>query len=114
MGPYSLLTPAGGYDGIIPTGGFNPLENEGAFCGIFGWQEEVFDITPFVGDTIHIMWSFGVDTWTTWDQGWNVDEADEMNRAALVKDREGDYPEAGGPLLVRQGRIKAARGQYDR
>lgn len=77
-GPFELMTPLDGYDGIIDE--FNPvLGGQPAFggpkeSGNF-WHQETFDLTPFLGSDIKIRFHFGSDNNTTL-AGWYIDDVE--------------------------------------
>ncbi|MCK4266915.1 MAG: hypothetical protein KAX31_06510, partial [Thermoplasmata archaeon] len=73
-GPWSLITPDNGYDGTIASGYENPLVGEQAFGSAAGWEEDTWDLTAYIGQTINIRWDAGVDNYASTDQGWRIDD----------------------------------------
>jgi hypothetical protein len=77
-GPFQLLYPQGGYDGIVdPYNGF--LGNEPCFGGPATngnfWQQETFDLSEFKDHTIVIRFHFGSDGAVN-DYGWYIDDVE--------------------------------------
>lgn len=73
-GPWTLLTPNGGYDGPADNGYDNPLGNEMVFGYNVAWENVTFDLTTYVGSTVNIRWDAGVDNYGTNDAGWRIDD----------------------------------------
>jgi hypothetical protein len=72
---YALLTPVGGYTGLLRTGSCNPLEGQPAFHGRSGgWITTRFDLTRFRGQRIHLAFVFGSDSVASRGEGWYVDK----------------------------------------
>ncbi|MFH2008436.1 MAG: DUF4215 domain-containing protein [bacterium] len=64
---WSLLTPAGGYDGLN-------LGEQSWFGdrSALGWQRELVDLTAYVGQTVNLRFAFASTAWNEYD-GWYVD-----------------------------------------
>jgi len=87
-GDFELITPEEGYDGSVPTTYSNPLGGEMAWGGSSDWTTASFDLTPYIGEDIHIRWDAGVEEWDGLEgEGWRIDE---IYIEALVADEEGD------------------------
>lgn len=79
-GSFQLLYPEGGYDGTVdPYNDF--LGNEPCFGGPATngnfWQQEFFDLSAFVNQTITIRFHFGTDGAVN-DCGWYIDDVEIM------------------------------------
>ncbi|MCI0495819.1 T9SS type A sorting domain-containing protein, partial [candidate division KSB1 bacterium] len=74
-GPFQVITPEGGYDGIIdPYAPFMPGEpcfGGKASNGNF-WQKEVFDLTQFLDHRVKIRFHFAADRYVS-KPGWYID-----------------------------------------
>jgi len=70
---WSVITPAGGYDGIANSE--NPLSGEAVFTGHANvrWQAETFDLSQYAGMTVFIRFDFGTDGSITY-AGWYFDD----------------------------------------
>ncbi len=74
-GPWTLITPEEGYDGIVPTDWDNPMGGEWAWGGSSGWTTATFDLSEYAGGTVHIRWDAGTEAWDDYNgPGWRVDE----------------------------------------
>jgi hypothetical protein len=74
---WTSLTPAGGYDGRIPSGAGNPAENESAFGGSsHGWRRELVQIPG--GPDVRVRFVFGHDVSNEEESvayaGWMIDD----------------------------------------
>ncbi len=88
-GPWTLIIPEEGYDGTVPTSWSNPLGGELAWGGVVGWTTATFDLTGYIGETVHIRYDAGIEAWDGLDgSGWRVDD---MYMEALIGDASGDY-----------------------
>ncbi len=74
-GPWIVIIPEEGYDGVVPTAYQNPLGGEEAWGGIHGWTTATFNLTGYMGETIHIRWDAGVEAWGEDNgAGWRIDD----------------------------------------
>jgi hypothetical protein len=72
---WSLITPAGGYDGLLSTGYENPIGGEMAFSGGSGpWSQEIFDLSMYDGELVIIKFDFGSDNLVVIGSGWYIDD----------------------------------------
>lgn len=72
---YQLLTPIGGYPGILNSGRCNPLEGAAAFSGTSGgWTTSTFDLMPYIGKTVYLAFIFASDRTTSTHEGWYIDQ----------------------------------------
>ncbi len=86
-GPWTLIVPEEGYDGTVPTDWDNPLGGQEAWGGTSDWTTTAFDLTDYIGETIHIRWDSGTEAWDGLEgPGWRVDD---INMEALIIDDEG-------------------------
>jgi hypothetical protein len=75
FGPWTLLDPVGGYDGLVMAMG-----NDGYTGDSGGWSTATFDLTPYVGNFIHLRWRMtengtSCDEDGGWDgYGWFIDD----------------------------------------
>jgi len=79
-GPFEIITPEGGYDGIVTSPDpVNVLLNEPVFGGPATngnvWQQEVFDLSAYAGQTIALRFHFGSDGYVT-EPGWYIDDVE--------------------------------------
>ena len=79
-GPFNVIEPVNGYDGIVDP--FNTfLANEPCFGGPPSngnfWRQEVFDLTPYAGNSIKIRFHFASDQAVT-EPGWYIDDVEIM------------------------------------
>ncbi|MEE8417165.1 MAG: carboxypeptidase regulatory-like domain-containing protein, partial [candidate division Zixibacteria bacterium] len=71
---WDLITPEGGYDGILSTNFENPIGGEEAFFGESdGWELETFDLSAYNGSMVLIKFDFGSDT-SVRNAGWYMDD----------------------------------------
>lgn len=73
-GPWTLLTPAGGYNGPAQSGYNNPLAGQMVYGFNVVWANATFDLSAYIGSTINIRWDAGVDNYATTDAGWRIDD----------------------------------------
>jgi agmatine deiminase len=73
-GPWTLLTPAGGYNGPAQSGYNNPLAGQMVYGYNVAWENVTFDLSAFIGSTINVRWDAGVDNYATTDAGWRIDD----------------------------------------
>lgn len=66
-GPWTLITPVGGYDGS-----FDSFSEDGWF-GTVGWEQVVFNLDSYIGQTIYLKWHAGSDSSAT-QTGWRIDD----------------------------------------
>lgn len=72
---WTLITPAGGYDGALSTGWENPIGGENAFYGQHDtWQQETFDLAAYAGQSIMIKFDYGSDNSVVTGDGWYIDD----------------------------------------
>ncbi|UCC80202.1 MAG: choice-of-anchor J domain-containing protein [Candidatus Zixiibacteriota bacterium] len=72
---WTLITPAGGYDGVLSTGYQNPIGGEEAFYGSNGfWQQESFDLSPYEYESVMIKFDYGSDNSVITGDGWYIDD----------------------------------------
>jgi len=70
---WNLITPNGGYQGTASSGN-QGIPGEEAFTEISsGWEEAVFDLSAYEGETVKIRWHFGSTSGTT-HPGWYIDD----------------------------------------
>ncbi|MGC9424197.1 T9SS type A sorting domain-containing protein, partial [Vibrio sp.] len=68
-GPFTLITPVGGYDGTIIGLG------ESGFGGTSdGWEQVEFDLEDYAGQEVILRWHFGSDTSVNNYYGWYIDD----------------------------------------
>ena len=83
-GPWSLLVPQEGYDGVVPSAYQNPLGGEEAWGGTHDWTTATFNLTHLIGETVHIRWDAGVEAWgENQGAGWRIDD---LHMDALLPD----------------------------
>ncbi|MFO7793279.1 MAG: S8 family serine peptidase [Candidatus Saliniplasma sp.] len=86
-GPWTLITPQEGYDGTVPTTWDNPLGGEEAWGGTSDWTTATFDLTEYIGETIHLRWDAGVESYDGLEgPGWRIDD---IYMEALISDPNG-------------------------
>ncbi|MCK4266810.1 MAG: hypothetical protein KAX31_05980, partial [Thermoplasmata archaeon] len=73
---WSRLTPVRGYDGTLGHGLGNVLEGQEAFTGTSWYYiNDVFDISPYIGNVVKLRFWAGVDSWDDiGDEGWYIDD----------------------------------------
>jgi hypothetical protein len=72
---WTLITPTGGYDGVLSTGYQNPIGGQQAFSGAGGgWVQEIFDISDYDGMDIKIKLDYGSDISGIDGDGWYIDD----------------------------------------
>ncbi|MFP4608625.1 MAG: CARDB domain-containing protein [Candidatus Aenigmatarchaeota archaeon] len=88
-GDFELIVPEEGYDGEVPTDWGNPLGGEEAWGGQdIGWETATFDLTDYIGETVHLNWTAGTEAWSGYEgQGWRIDD---IYMEATVTDSTGD------------------------
>ncbi len=87
-GPYEVIIPEGGYDGTIEEDYGNPLGGEPGWGGVHAWEEVKFDLTDYIGESVHIRWDAGTEEWDDENgAGWRIDN---ISIDALVMYPEGD------------------------
>ncbi|MFO7793226.1 MAG: S8 family serine peptidase [Candidatus Saliniplasma sp.] len=72
-GPWSLLVPEEGYDGTVSSSD-NPLSEETAYLGSSDWTTATFDLTSYIGETVHIRWDAGTADTLSSSDGWRIDD----------------------------------------
>ena len=71
---WDIITPEGGYDGILSTNFGNPIGGQEAFFGESnGWELATFDLSAYSGAMVLIKFDFGSDT-SVEDPGWYIDD----------------------------------------
>jgi len=80
---WQLFEPLGGYTHIVQQN-TNTMDGEPVFSGSSnGWQRAIFDLTPYVNDSVRFRWRFGSDQSVT-ARGWYLDDlalTDSLNLA---------------------------------
>ncbi len=71
---WDLIEPIHDYPYTISDEFDNPLAGEPAFAGTEDWDEVIFDIDEYVGETVRFNWSAGVDSWEANNEGWRLDD----------------------------------------
>ncbi|MBN2543607.1 S8 family serine peptidase [bacterium] len=80
-----LLTPAGGYDGICDSSNAY-LAGMEVFSGLNGsWGNVAFDLTPFIGEEINILFYFASNP-SFEDDGWFIDDVKIDTNLVYIKD----------------------------
>ncbi|MFQ6094387.1 MAG: hypothetical protein ACE5OR_17225, partial [bacterium] len=85
-GPFDLITPEGGYDGVIDD--YNAaLGREPAFGGPANtgnfWHQETVDLSPYVNHSVVLRFHFGSDDNTS-TPGWYIDDVEIfLNRSTV-------------------------------
>jgi hypothetical protein len=72
-GPWTIITPVGGYPRYISDTGGNPIE-EGTPCysGSISWSQTIFDLSDYSG-VARLMFRFASDMWVEYE-GWYIDD----------------------------------------
>lgn len=71
---WGLIEPVGGYPYVILPNPASPFPgNYPCFSGEHDWQQEVFELDAFQGETVQIRFRFGSDGYVT-EEGWHVDD----------------------------------------
>lgn len=72
---WELITPEGGYDGVLSTNFQNPIGGEQAFYGSNGfWQMETFDLSAYADQTVRVKFDYGSDISVITGDGWYIDD----------------------------------------
>ncbi|MCK4265733.1 MAG: immune inhibitor A, partial [Thermoplasmata archaeon] len=72
---WNRLTPERGYDGTLGTDWGNVLEGQDAFTGASGgYVNDVFDLSPYIGNVIKLRFWAGADKWIGAYEGWYIDD----------------------------------------
>jgi len=71
---WDLIEPIGGYPYTISEEFDNPLAGEPALAGSEDWNEVIFNIDDYVGESVQFNWTAGVDSWENDDEGWRIDD----------------------------------------
>ena len=76
---WAVITPLGGYDGTANSGNAG-IAGQPCFTGYLNnfWQQEVFDLSAFVGQTVMIRFHFGSDS-SVPKSGWYVDDVEILS-----------------------------------
>ncbi len=70
-GPFTLVTPVGGY----PNTGIDGLDDGSGWSGTgTTWQEERVDLLPYAGSSVVLRWRFGSDGSLSNYRGWYLDD----------------------------------------
>ncbi len=74
-GPYTLITPVGGYPGTISSSYENPLGGQAAYVISSNWVQAQFNLSGIVsaGDNIKLRFEFGSDA-SIVEKGWYIDD----------------------------------------
>ena len=85
---WAIVTPIGGYDGTARTTNAG-IPGEPCFTGYNNmfWQQEMFDLSAYAGQSVQVRWHFGSDG-SVYKTGWYID--DVMIRSTDTD----DYPPA--------------------
>ncbi len=102
-GNFSIIEPNEGYDGVIYDEYGNPLGGEPGWGGEGDWETVTFDLTPYIGETIHIRWDAGIEAYDGYyGAGWRIDnisitaegiESDGDDHNILTWDASPDDPD---------------------
>jgi len=91
---FVLLTPLRGYDGVIDNPA-NVLDKQPVFGGPETngnhWQQETFDLSPYLGHKIRIRFHFGSDAYVS-DPGWYVDDVKIQLTPTAVRSADETIP----------------------
>ena len=81
---WTVVTPMGGYDGTASSSNAG-IPGEPCFSGYADmfWQQELFDLSPYAGQTVMVRFHFGSDG-SVYKAGWYID--DVMLRSTDVDD----------------------------
>jgi bacillopeptidase F (M6 metalloprotease family) len=72
---WTLITPAGGYDGVLSSAYQNPIGGQMAFYGDHGvWQQETFDLSAYIYEAVMVKFDFGSDNSVIDGDGWYIDD----------------------------------------
>jgi len=72
---WTLITPDGGYDGLLSSDFENPIGGEEAFYGSNGlWQMETFDLSAYADQTVQVKFDYGSDNSVITGFGWYIDD----------------------------------------
>ena len=89
-----LITPEGGYDGMLSTAWENPIGGEQAFYGgPVGWVMETFDLSAYDGNTVLIKFDYGSDNSIVTGYGWYIDDF-QIDFQTGIEDMEALLPSA--------------------
>ncbi len=73
-GPWNPITPEKGYDGVIEDAYGNPLGGQKGWANKKDWEKVTFDLSDYVGKSIHIRWDVGVEAYDkNYGEGWRID-----------------------------------------
>ncbi len=86
-GNFEIITPEEGYDGILDDSWDQPLGGEPGWGGTVDWATATFNLTDYIGETIHIRWDAGVNRLTSAGEGWRIDD---IYIECEILDEEGD------------------------
>ncbi len=87
-GPWSIITPEEGYDGDLASNFDQPLAGQPGWSHQSDWTTATFDLTDYIGETIHIRWDAGVSWAGNGDNaGWRIDD---LRMETLISDEDGD------------------------
>ena len=85
-GPFELITPVGGYDGIVDNYntviGGEPAYGGPASTGNF-WHQETVDLSPWVNHTVVVRFHFGSDAYVN-APGWYFDDVEVLMGVSAV------------------------------
>ncbi len=74
-GTFELIEPEGGYPYIINDEDDNPLGGEPGWTGReMSWETVTFDLSEYVGQSVHIRWNVGTCDSVTNGDGWRIDD----------------------------------------
>ncbi len=74
-GALTLITPQGGYPGVLSTNYDNPLGGQNAYVSSSNWVNAFFDLSNLlnIGDVVKFQFDFGVDNSIQY-KGWYIDD----------------------------------------
>ncbi len=73
-GPWEIIYPEGDYDGTVEDN-TNLLFDEYAWGGTQGWESVTFDLTDYIGETIHLNWTAATNVSESGSGGgWRLDQ----------------------------------------
>ncbi|MBM3325725.1 MAG: T9SS type A sorting domain-containing protein, partial [Calditrichaeota bacterium] len=116
-GPWSLLTPVGGY----PDQTVGAFGNEPAWTGANGdWRLVTADLAPYVGHGVKLRWRFKSDDAINWYCGWFIDDlifwganqAEYAQVSGFVRDAAGGFVAGANISTARGSAISAQNGAY--
>ncbi len=86
-GPWTIITPEEGYDGTLSSSWSQPLGGQPGWSHTVGWSTATFDLTAYIGETVHIRWDAGAGWGGTAGAGWRIDD---LRMECQIIDEDGD------------------------